>query len=156
MATTPPFPDTLATPKKQGRPGGRPWKEKNFLQLEADDVRGLKAFGAFGNLELNGYAVFQRAEAIPLDGGVMDEDIVSGHPLDEAEALAGVKPLHSTLFFFAQLLTPKVKFMRLDSYRLSGQQKRPPAWTCRQPESPLLPWAGWNHELRLQVHQTQA
>jgi hypothetical protein len=32
----------------------------------------------------------------------MDENVLSGHPLDETKALAGVKPLHCTLFFFTQ------------------------------------------------------
>ena len=73
-----------------------------LMGLEANDVRSLQALGALSYLKFDGYTIFQRAEAITLDGGIVDEDVLSGHPLDEAEALATVKPLHCTLFFFTQ------------------------------------------------------
>jgi hypothetical protein len=67
--------------------------------LEGLDVRGLQALRSFGDLEFNRLAVIQRLIAISHNRGEMYENIFSTLALDETEALAGVKPLHCSLFF---------------------------------------------------------
>jgi hypothetical protein len=67
--------------------------------LEGLDVGGLQALGSLGNLEFNRLAVIQRLIAISHNRGEMHEHIFSTLALDETEALAGVKPLHCSLFF---------------------------------------------------------
>ena len=67
--------------------------------LEGLYVRGLQALGALGNFEFNRLAIVQRLIAISHDRGEMDENVLTALALDEAEALAGIEPLHCTLFF---------------------------------------------------------
>jgi hypothetical protein len=67
--------------------------------LEGLYVRGLQALGALGNFEFNSLAIVQRLIAISHDRGEMDENVLTALALDEAEALAGIEPLHCTLFF---------------------------------------------------------
>jgi hypothetical protein len=67
--------------------------------LEGLDVGGLQALWSLGNLEFNRLAVIQRLIAISHNRGEMNEHIFSTLALDETEALAGVKPLHCSLFF---------------------------------------------------------
>jgi hypothetical protein len=67
--------------------------------LEGLYVRGLQALGALGNFEFNSLAIVQRLIAISHDSGEMDENVLTALALDEAEALAGIEPLHCTLFF---------------------------------------------------------
>src|SRR4030081_2822909 len=67
--------------------------------LEGLDVGGLQALWSLGNLEFNRLAVIQRLIAISHNRGEMHEHIFSTLALDETEALAGVKPLHCSLFF---------------------------------------------------------
>ena len=65
--------------------------------LGEGDVGGLHALGATDGVELDALAFLKGAEAIGLDGGVMDEQIgavvVRG---DEAEAFSVVEPLNGT------------------------------------------------------------
>ena len=58
----------------------------------------LKTLGSLGDGEFDRFAFVQRAISFRLNGGVMDEDIIPGRPLDEAIALRIVKPLHYALF----------------------------------------------------------
>jgi hypothetical protein len=67
--------------------------------LQRLNVRGLQALGAANDLKFDCLAVAQGAIAIRLDRGEMDENVLSGLALDETKALAGVKPLYSSLFF---------------------------------------------------------
>jgi len=83
--------------------GGPPKQPARFLVLwfglERLDVRGLQALGALGNFEFNRLAVIQRLVAISHDRGEMDENVLAALALDESKALAGVEPLHYSLFF---------------------------------------------------------
>src|ERR1041385_6626189 len=55
--------------------GGRgPWRRRGSDLL---DVRGLEALRTVDDLELHRVALTERAEAIRLDGGVVDEDILA-------------------------------------------------------------------------------
>jgi hypothetical protein len=72
---------------------------REHTYLEGLDVRGLQAFGALGDFEFNRLAIIQRLVAISHDRGEMDENVLSTLALDESKALAGIEPLHCSLFF---------------------------------------------------------
>ena len=69
------------------------------VELEGLDVRGLQTLGALGHFEFNRLAIVQRLVAISHDRGEMDENVLTALALDEPEALAGIEPLHCSLFF---------------------------------------------------------
>jgi len=58
----------------------------------------LKAFWAFGDIELYGLAFLQAAETAALDGREMYENVFAILPADKAVAFRVVKPLHCSLF----------------------------------------------------------
>src|SRR5215813_8298360 len=109
--------------------------------LQRLDVRSLQTLRATHDFELNGLAVVQGLVAFRLDRGKMYEYIFPGLALDEAKALAGVKPLHGSLFFAHFLILfsslklsgalpanplAETAFLRLRSVDpLSGHKKRP-------------------------------
>lgn len=66
--------------------------------LQLGDVRGLEALGPLHHFEFHRRALLETAVAVSLDGGKVDEDVFTSSALDEAVALAGVKPLHGALF----------------------------------------------------------
>jgi len=72
----------------------------------ADDVTRLEPLGALQQIELDGFALIQRAVTILLDSGEMNEDILSSGPLDKTVSFSPVKPLHSTLLSHNELLSP--------------------------------------------------
>jgi hypothetical protein len=49
--------------------------------------------------KLDGLAFIQGLVTIRLDGGEMDEDVLSAGTLDEAESLGAVEPFHYALLF---------------------------------------------------------
>jgi hypothetical protein len=67
--------------------------------LQRLDVRRLQALGAADDFEFNRLAIVQRLIAISHNRGEMDEYVLTALALDESKALAGVKPLHCSLFF---------------------------------------------------------
>jgi len=67
--------------------------------LQRLNVRGLQALRAADDFELDRLAVVQALVAIRENRGEVDENVLSGLALDESKALAGVKPLHCSLFF---------------------------------------------------------
>ena len=84
-----------AREKRKGRTGdGRPAP----FRLEAGDVRSLQALGAAGDFEFNRLSLIQRLVAVHLDGREVNEDIFAGLALDEPVSLAGIEPLHCSLF----------------------------------------------------------
>lgn len=70
------------------------------------DVAGLRSLGSLFDIELDLLAFHQVAEAIALDGGEVDEDVLSAFALDEAEALVTVEPLDRTDYSFRHVLPP--------------------------------------------------
>ena len=64
--------------------------------LDRDDVRGLKTFRSLDQIELDLSSFRKRAEALRLDRGEMDEDVLSRFRGDETEALRIIEPLHFT------------------------------------------------------------
>src|SRR5512135_3689959 len=77
---------------RSGFPRVFPWR------LQTDDVRGLQAFRALLDLEFHRVPFIQRAVAIGLDGGEVDEHVSSRFPLDEAVPLGCVEPLYGSFF----------------------------------------------------------
>src|SRR5207253_809229 len=60
-------------------------------------ILGLQALRSLDDVELHPLALGQRPEALHLNGGVVDEYVLSALLRDEAEALAVVEPLHRAL-----------------------------------------------------------
>ena len=92
------------TPKRRPKKNGRalcsaPPEIFQSKWLQRLDVRRLQALGAADDFEFNRLAIVQRLIAISHNRGEMHEHIFSTLALDEPEALAGVKPLHCSLFF---------------------------------------------------------
>jgi hypothetical protein len=69
-----------------------------FLPLECGYVRRLQTLGAFGDFEFNRLPVVQGFISLRLNRGEMDEDVLAGLALNESESLAGIEPLHCSLF----------------------------------------------------------
>src|SRR5579862_3025055 len=69
------------------------------VRLEAGNVCCLQTLGPASDFKFNRLAFVQRFVTLSLDGGEVHEDVFAGLALDESEALAGVEPLDSSLFF---------------------------------------------------------
>jgi hypothetical protein len=69
-----------------------------FSGLEAGYVRCLQALRAAGNFEFNSLAFVQRFVPFRLNCGKVDENVLTGLALDEPIPLAGIEPLHCSLF----------------------------------------------------------
>jgi hypothetical protein len=67
-------------------------------ELEGANFFCLEALLTLGHLELHALPFGQAAEAIGLDGGVMDENVLTALALDETKTFGIVKPLHCSLF----------------------------------------------------------
>jgi hypothetical protein len=67
--------------------------------LEGLYVRGLQAFWTLSHFEFNRLAIVESLVAIRQNGGEVDENVLPTLALDESKALAGIEPLHGTLFF---------------------------------------------------------
>jgi hypothetical protein len=66
-------------------------------QSDCPNAAGLQALGALGDLELHLLVLLEATEAVAVDLGVVHEDVRAVRARDEAEALVGVEPLHSSL-----------------------------------------------------------
>src|SRR5215208_8014825 len=86
--------DGCQTSRRQGLS----WAERSesVLLFEEPHMGGLRALLAFGNLKLDGLALFQRAVAGGLNRAEVDEDIGAAIDGDEAIALVSVEPLDSS------------------------------------------------------------
>jgi hypothetical protein len=67
--------------------------------LKSGNVCGLETLGTTSDFKFNRLAFVQRFVSISLNCGKVYEYIFAGLALDESKALAGVKPLHGSLFF---------------------------------------------------------
>ena len=70
---------------------------------DLDPVR-LRALGALDDVELHALVLVERAVAVGLDGGVVDEHVLPAVHGDEAVALLVVEPLHGALCHVHSLL----------------------------------------------------
>jgi len=68
------------------------------LGLEAYYALRLQAFGALADFKLDRLALVQVSVSIPLDGRVVHKHVLARLALNETVALAGVEPLHRSLF----------------------------------------------------------
>jgi hypothetical protein len=68
-------------------------------ELEGLYVGGLQSFWTLGHFEFNRLAIVESLVAISHNRGEMDENVLTALALDESKALAGIEPLHGTLFF---------------------------------------------------------
>ncbi len=66
--------------------------------LEDLNVLSLPALGALHHVELHRLAFLQTAEAIGLNRGVVDENILAIRAAQKSKALRIVKPFHCSLF----------------------------------------------------------
>jgi hypothetical protein len=66
--------------------------------LEAGDVRCLQTLRSTGHFEFNRLAFVQRFVSLSLNGREMYENVFAGLALNEPESLAGIEPLHCSLF----------------------------------------------------------
>jgi hypothetical protein len=66
--------------------------------LEGANLLGLKTLLTLGHRELHALPFGKAAEAIGLNGGVMDENVLTALALDKTKTFGVVKPLHCSLF----------------------------------------------------------
>jgi len=71
-----------------------------------DDVCCLEPFRTLDDIELHIVAIGESFEAITLDSGIMNENIIAAVVLNEPEAFSLVKPLYGT---FCQLKSPPLQ-----------------------------------------------
>jgi hypothetical protein len=67
-------------------------------ELEGANFFCLQTLLTLGHLELHTLSFGQTAEAVGLDGGVMDENVLTALALDETKTFGIVKPLYCSLF----------------------------------------------------------
>jgi hypothetical protein len=73
--------------------------ETRKLRSEGGDVRCLQALWALGHIEFNRLPLGERPVPISLNCGEVHKDVLTGLALNESESLAGIEPLHCSLFF---------------------------------------------------------
>ena len=84
---------------KEKRPCGPLFFFPNFIcGLDAFDVFGLPALGAFHYVELNLLTFLQAAKTVCLDGGEVNENVLAILAADQTIALGIVKPLYCSCF----------------------------------------------------------
>jgi len=85
--------------KYKGRLFSRPLIEFSVQSgLDAFDVLGLPALGAFDHIELHLLPFLKAAEAIGLNGGEVNEHVLTVLAADESVTLGVVKPLYCSCF----------------------------------------------------------
>ena len=120
---------TRAVDREHGA-GGMPncWR---FLKLL--DALSLQAFRTLRDSKLHRFAFIQRTVTFCLDGGVMDENIISGCALNKTIPLRVVEPLHYTLFSI-HIVSVFLLMLSLTCSRLATapqKQKKPQNhWFC--------------------------
>src|SRR6187455_7018 len=85
--------ETRGRRAQAGRPAPRAAPGRSCVVLGSGNVSGLRALGAVDDLEFNRLALFEGAEAVAGDGGVVHEHVASTFTLDEPIALGVVEPL---------------------------------------------------------------
>lgn len=93
-------PRTAHSAVNQG--GYRAWSI--FAVLQFDDIFSSRTFGPADDVKFNTFAFFKRFEALPLDGGMMDKNILAAILLDKAESLGIIKPFYRSFCHFRSSL----------------------------------------------------
>jgi hypothetical protein len=135
----------MPTPNDQGPelknpPGGSQEGGNVFgSRLETSDVRRLKTFGAFEEIELDGFAFVQRAISVLLDRREMDEYVLARGALDKSVTLCSVKPLHSSLLSHRETPLPfREEFIPSPAAEASGSFPTAPPQADRREQVALL------------------
>ncbi len=68
----------------------------NFYLAQNHNIRCLGTFRTVGNLELYLIALVKGLKSIPLDGGEVNEDIISIIPGNESKPFLLIKPFYTT------------------------------------------------------------
>ena len=68
----------------------------------------LPALGPLGHVELDLLAFLKRTEAVCLDGGVMDEDVLAVFTAQKSKSLGVIKPLDCACFHCVMFLCCKL------------------------------------------------
>src|SRR5262245_57621432 len=93
--------------------------------LDFGDVAGLRALRTVNDLELHCLALFERAEAVALDGRVVHEDIAASVALDEPIPLRVVEPLDLACNTHRSLPAAVTRSVASLRKRVGGQNKGP-------------------------------
>src|ERR1700751_28324 len=72
----------------------------------ADYIARLEPLWPLEQIELDRLTFIQRTVSVLLDGGEMNEHVLTSGALDESVSLRPVEPLHSTLLSHKELLSP--------------------------------------------------
>jgi len=86
------------------------------------DVGGLRALGAFHNLEFDWVALLKRAVAVAHDGGIVDKNVWAIIAPDEAIPLGVIEPLHLSEHFS---LPPAESEILADTVQIAGSVPNP-------------------------------
>jgi hypothetical protein len=92
---------------RAGRTAGPP-RRPGPGQLEAGHVRRLQTLGTAYDFKFDGLTFVERFVAFRLNGRKVYENIFPALPLYESITLAGVEPLHRSLFFHKTSSNPKL------------------------------------------------
>src|SRR3954454_10633649 len=92
-------------------------RQPQGLVLGLTDVLRLQSLRSLGDVELHPLSFRERAEAVHLDGSVVDEDVLAALLRDEPETLAVVEPLDSTLRHCSTFLLADGRAIRVQTNR---------------------------------------
>src|SRR6266568_3521791 len=92
--------------------------------LDLADVRGLGALRPLDHVELHALTLGEAAEALGLDGGVMDEHVRSAFTSNEPKTLGVVEPLHCSGFH----VRPSLARLAVDARRISSSVQERDVW----------------------------
>jgi hypothetical protein len=89
---------------RKGRRKAKSSRIRRLLSVEACDrldnlnALGLETLGSLDDLKLDLLAFLEAAEAVALDSGVMNENVLTALTADESKTLGVVEPLNDSLF----------------------------------------------------------
>src|SRR5262245_8177659 len=93
--------------------------------LDFGDVAGLRALRTVNDLELHCLALFERAEAVALNGREVHEDVAASVALDEPVPLRVVEPLDLACNTHRSLPAAVTRSVASLRDRVGGQNKGP-------------------------------
>ena len=108
--------------------------------LGTDHVRRLESLWSLQKIELHGLALIQRAVAILLNGGKVDENVLSRGSLNKPIAFRPVEPLYCSLLSHKKLLSPLLSDLSIQFPHLSrfeSPSRNAEAQMIAAPLSPL-------------------
>jgi hypothetical protein len=67
-----------------------------FSLTDFSYVAGLRAFGTVGDFKFNRVTLFKGFEPFPLNGGVVDKDVLATFNFDKPKTLSVIEPFYSS------------------------------------------------------------